>query len=336
LCALLYFLHDKVVKISSNFLRVKIILIRYIFKILLTPILLAVLTASANAQPLSDQWILVTGATGTQGGAVARILIDAGYNVKGLSRNITSVRSMELASLGVQMVEGDFDDLASLDRAFINVYAAFSVQQYRGIGTEREVIQGKAFADAAHRAGISHLIYTSVSYAHLNTGVPQFESKLVIENYIKSIGVPYTIFRPASFMSSLLGLLVSKDTCLIRGPLPETLERLFIAPKDIGVFVEMAITNPNQWIGVTKRIASAQLAYSEITEQFNGITNGCLEYEQIPWDEYIQDVTETDILRESWYLNNDDPFDFNKFKIEYPWVMTFQEFLGEANLADLR
>jgi uncharacterized protein YbjT (DUF2867 family) len=311
-------------------------LMRYIFKILVTPLLLFLLIASANAQPLNDQWILVTGATGTQGGAVARILIDAGYNVRGLSRNITSERSKELESLGVEMVKGDFDDDASLDRALINVYAAFSVQQYRGIGIEMEVVQGKAFADAAHRAGISHLIYTSVSYAHLKTGVPQFESKLAIENYIKSIGVPYTIFRPASFMSSLLDLLASKDNCLIRGPLPETLERLFIAPKDIGIFVEMAISNPNQWIGVTKRIASDQLTYSEITEQFNGISNGCLEYKQLPWDEYVLDATETDILRESWYLNNTDSFEFNRFKIEYPWIMSFQDFLGEANLTDLR
>ena len=141
----------------------------------------------------SARVILVSGATGTQGGAVARELVDRGYTVRGLPRNPDSDTSRALTELGVRMVRGDFDDAASLDSALEGVYGAFSVQQYRGVGINGEIRQSEAFADAAKRAGIQHFVYTSVAKAPLGTGVPQFESKALIESYIRSLDIPYTI-----------------------------------------------------------------------------------------------------------------------------------------------
>ncbi len=85
--------------------------------------------ASGQADDRGSRLILVSGATGTQGGAVARELIARGYQVRGLTRNPDSDASIALGSLGIDMVRGDFDDPGSLDRALEGAYGAFSVQQ---------------------------------------------------------------------------------------------------------------------------------------------------------------------------------------------------------------
>ena len=151
----------------------------------------------------SARVILVAGATGTQGGAVARELVSRGYTVRGLTRNLDSDASKALSVLGVHMVRGNFDDAGSLDAALEGAYGAFSVQQYRGVGVDGEIRQSQAFVDAAKRAGVEHFVYTSVLYARLGTGVPQFESKREIEDYVRALGIPYSIVRPPSFMANL-------------------------------------------------------------------------------------------------------------------------------------
>ena len=65
---------------------------------------------SGNSVSKSSKIILVTGATGTQGGAVARELVKRGYSVQGLSRNPGSQRALELTELGIRVIKGDFDD----------------------------------------------------------------------------------------------------------------------------------------------------------------------------------------------------------------------------------
>lgn len=106
-------------------------------------------------------------------------------------------------------------------------YGAFSVQQYRGIGVEAEIRQSKAFADAAKRAGVEHFVYSSVLYARLGTGVPQFESKREIEDYIRPLGFrKLSIIRPASFMTNLEGAREAAINGIYRTPFPPELARL--------------------------------------------------------------------------------------------------------------
>nr|NIW24717.1 NmrA family NAD(P)-binding protein [Gammaproteobacteria bacterium] len=149
--------------------------IRRLVKLCLLTLAWLSFTAAAQDFDRSTRTILVAGATGTQGGAVARELNARGYRVKGLTRNPNSERARAMTALGIEMVQGNFDDPESLDAALAGAYGAFSVQQYRGVGVDGEIRQGKAFADAAKRAGVQHFVYTSVAKATLNTGVPQFE-----------------------------------------------------------------------------------------------------------------------------------------------------------------
>jgi len=296
---------------------------------------LAALTAlpfSTSAQEIDRgmRIILVAGATGTQGGAVARELAARGYHVRGLTRNADSDASQALAALGVEMVRGDFDDAASLDRALANAYGAFSVQQYRGVGVDGEIRQGKAFADAAKRAGVQHFIYTSVAKATLNTGVPQFESKLLLENYVRDLGLQFTIIRPASFMATFEEFREEAQTGMISGPLPAGLERVFIAPQDIGRFAAEAFDHPDEWLGRAEAIAGQRISYAEVAASMGRVLGKPVRYHQIPWDEYTATATPTAIARESWYLENSDPVDVEALRAQYPWLMTLEDYLRAA------
>lgn len=278
----------------------------------------------------SARVILVAGATGTQGGAVARELAARGYRVRGLTRNPDSPASQALAKLGVEPVRGDFDDAASLDRAFAGAYGAFSVQQYRGVGTDAEIRQGKAFADAAKRAGVKHFVYTSVAKAPLGTGVPQFESKLEIENHVKSLGLPYTIIRPASFMSGFEEFRADAEKGEFSGPLPADLARVYIAPRDIGRFAAEAFDHPQAWLGRAETIAGDQISYANVAAAMGRVLGKPVRYRQIPWEDYKATATPTAVAREAWYLENSDPVDVAALRRQYPWLMTFEDYLVSA------
>ncbi len=278
----------------------------------------------------SSRVILVSGATGTQGGAVARELNARGYRVRGLTRNPDSDASMALTALGIEMMRGDFDEPESLDAALDGAYGAFSVQQYRGVGVDGEIRQSKAFADAARWAGVQHFVYTSVSKAPLNTGVPQFESKLEIENYIRALDIPYTIIRPASFMSGFEASREAASAGEISGPLPPELARVYIAPHDIGRFAAEAFDHPEDWLGTTTSIASDRISYADIAAAMSRVMGTPVVYTQIPWDVYTATATDTAISRERWYMENADPVDVNALRRENTWLIRLEDYLIES------
>src|SRR5829696_2881793 len=150
----------------------------------------------------TDRLILVTGATGQQGGAAARHLLANGWRVRGLTRNPASDKAQALVALGAEVVEGDLYDRTSVDTALQGAYGVFSVQNFwlPDVGAEGEVRQGQLLADAAHAAGIKHFVYTSVGGAERATGIPHFDSKWAIEQHIAALGLPATVLRPVFFM----------------------------------------------------------------------------------------------------------------------------------------
>src|SRR5919197_780672 len=111
----------------------------------------------------ADRLVLVTGATGKQGGAVAR--------------DPTKAAARALAERGAEVVRGDLDDPTSLEPAIRGADGVYSVQNFWETGFEREVRQGTALADLAKAAGTGHFVYSSVASAHRKTGLEHFETK---------------------------------------------------------------------------------------------------------------------------------------------------------------
>src|SRR5207244_10821302 len=109
----------------------------------------------------TDQTVLVTGATGRQGGAVIRQMLPKGWKLRALTRKPDSPAGRELTRQGIEIVAGDLGDRASLGPALHGVYGVYSVQDFWAAGAKREVQQGTTRADAAKQAGVEHVVARS-------------------------------------------------------------------------------------------------------------------------------------------------------------------------------
>ena len=281
--------------------------------------------ASAN----SDKLILVSGATGRQGGAVARELLSRGYRVRGLTRNPDSERAQQLAGLGIEMVKGDFNDMDSLNRATQGAYGVFSVQNFWEHGKQGEIRQGSNLADAAKQAGVSHFVYTSVANADKNTGIPHFDSKYEIERYILSVQLPYTIIRPVSFMENWEYSRADIENGIIYGPLSPETRHQHIAVKDIGRFAAEAFDNPAEWLGVSIDIAGDDHTQLEIAGIFSRVTGREVKYVQVPWDEYEEQQGEEMTIMEKWFENVGYSVDVEALRSKYDWLYSLEQYLVE-------
>lgn len=221
-----------------------------------------------------NQLIVVTGATGHQGGAAARHLLKAGWKVRALSRDVTKPAAQALAALGVELFHADNDDRASLDAAFKGAYGVFAVQNYwlPNVGHDGEVKQGLAAADAAKAASVQHFVYTSVGAAHRGMGQSHFTSKLEIEDHIKGLGLPYTILRPVAFMDNYNWSRpqITNGTFNALGLRPGKTMQL-VAVDDIGAFTVLAFEHPQEYLGQTIELAGDELTMPQIAETFTRV-----------------------------------------------------------------
>ena len=181
-------------------------------------------------------------------------------------------------------MQGDLDDPASLERAARGVYGIYSVQDFWTVGPRREVQQGKNLADAAKKSGMVHFVYSSVGGAERNTGITHWETKWEIEKYIRQLGLPATILRPASFMETYhileveVGILKGKLVDPIRADKPYQT----IATDDIGAFVAMAFGRPKEFIGLELEIAGNESTNPETAKVFSRVMGKPVKFKKLP------------------------------------------------------
>ncbi|MDQ6868748.1 MAG: NmrA/HSCARG family protein [Pseudomonadota bacterium] len=231
-----------------------------------------------------DKIVLITGATGRQGGGVIRHMHPKDWKLRALTRNADSCVARELARRGIEVVRGDLEDPASLEKAIGGVYGVYSVQDFWSVGARREVQQGKNLADVAKKTGIAHFVYSSVGGAERNSGIRHWESKWEIEQYIRKLNLPATILRPAGFMENYyvdqveIGILKGKLMDPIRAGKPYQT----IATDDIGAFVALAFERPKEFIGEELEIAGSELTNPEAADVFSRVLGKKVKFQKLP------------------------------------------------------
>jgi uncharacterized protein YbjT (DUF2867 family) len=274
-----------------------------------------------------ERVVLVVGATGKQGGAVARSLLDRGFHVRALTRDPHKPEAQALDEQGAEVVQGDMDDRSAMDRALEGAYGVFSMQNFWETGYDREVQQGKTVADAAKAASVEHFVYSSVGSAHRQTGIPHFESKAEVEEHVREIGLPYTILRPVFFMQNweMMREMVLGGT--LAQPLDPDKPFQQVAVEDVGAFAAIAFGNPDRWIGRGVDLAGDEQTMPEIAKTFGHVMGREVSYYQVPWDQFEEQMGEEFTVNYRWF--NDVGYEANiaALRQEYPELTTFERYL---------
>lgn len=221
-----------------------------------------------------NKLVLIFGATGNIGGATARELLKRGWHVRAVTRTPGSDKAEALAMLGAEVVQGDMEDRASLEVVFDSIPRVLSVQNWVTNGVEGEIRQGKLVANVARSAGVEHLVYASAGTGERGSGIPHFENKIVVEDYMRQLGLPFTIVRPTPFME----LLSEKEFYPAMGtwgvepkvvgwdtPLP------WVAVHDLGLAISNVFEDPRTYIGQDITICSDVKTLAESQAIFTAI-----------------------------------------------------------------
>jgi uncharacterized protein YbjT (DUF2867 family) len=280
--------------------------------------------------------ILVTGATGKQGGAAARQLLSRGWRVRALTRNPQKPEAQELKRLGAEVVQGDLDDRSSVERALQGATGVYSVQNFWETGGEREVQQGKTLAEAAKAARVEHFVYSSVGGAERGSGLSHFESKWEIEQYLHKLGLPVTIFRPVFFMDNYEspafrnGILQGQ---LAMGMRPDRTLQM-IAVEDIGIFTAMAFEDPQVFLGKALEIAGDELTIPRAAELLSKAMGRPVRFVQQPIEQVRSFSPEYAAMYE-WFDVAGYRADIPALRKQHPKLMTFEEWARGRNWASV-
>jgi uncharacterized protein YbjT (DUF2867 family) len=277
-----------------------------------------------------NRLILVTGATGHQGGASLRHLRERGFPVRVLVRNPDDPKARALLGHGAEVARGDLEDQDSLVRALDGAYGVHSVQNWRGSDIEGEIRQGTHLADAAKRSGTSQFVYSSVASADQQTGIPHFDSKFRIEEHIRGTGMRFTIVRPAFFMENWLAMRQAIEDGTLSLPLKSETRLQMIAVDDIGGVVAMAMEHPGKWQDGVVELAGDELSMAELAQAFTRAAGREVRYQQMPWDQFEAHAGRETAKMFHWFEDTGYHIDISAVRQAYPKLTSFDHWLNST------
>jgi uncharacterized protein YbjT (DUF2867 family) len=274
--------------------------------------------------------IAVVGATGLQGGATVRALLGANAPVRALARRTDSERARALSELGADLVAADLDDPDGLRAAFTGVDGIFAMTTpgYE-LRVDLEVTHGHAIADAAAAASVPHVVYSSVGGAERHTGIPHFDSKRDIEEYLAAQGLSTTFVRPVFFMDNFAQFAtptMEDGTLLLRLPLPAGIPLQMITAEDVGAVAAAAALDPERVAGGSIEIAGDELTGEQIAEAYQHRYDVPARYEPLPIEVLGGDADQRAMFE--WFAHLPAfQADFAATRVLAPRTKTFEQWL---------
>jgi uncharacterized protein YbjT (DUF2867 family) len=279
--------------------------------------------------------ILVTGATGNQGGATARHLLADGWHVRALVRDEGTPAAAALAAAGAELVRGDLNERASIDAAVRGAYGAYSVQS----ANPNEIAQGINVADAAQAAGVQHLVYSSVGGMqsqngfYLERGWGSID-KWQIEEHIRQLDLPATILRPAGFMEDFVSPARFFQNGSLNVPWRDDLVMQLIAIDDTGAFAALAFADPGNYLGAALEITGDRLTAPQIADALSRAGGRPIPHTQVPLEVLWEQVPEAAKVF-TWAGERYFDTDLGPLRKAYPDLMDFGTWLSRTGKARL-
>jgi uncharacterized protein YbjT (DUF2867 family) len=297
----------------------------------------------ATATPARPAFpILVTGATGKQGGATARRLLSAGWPVRALVREPAAPAAAALTAAGAELVLGDFDDLASLPPALDGAGAVFGIPPVvlgpSGPQAGPEVARGRALIDAAAAAGIEQVVFSTVASAYVTSTGPS--GKALIERYLHDHIARPTVLRPVRFMTNYLSFGVMGIDGITGG----VHRHLFsphepmqvIALEDIAEFAALAFADPARFAGRTLELAGDQPTPVEAAAEISAAAGRPVRYEQLTEAEAAAISPGIAEIRKRWEAGDRWHADIEALRVIHPGLRTLADWLAESGAAAIR
>jgi uncharacterized protein YbjT (DUF2867 family) len=289
-----------------------------------------------------DSPILVTGATGNQGGATARRLLAGGWPVRALVRDPAAPAAAALAAAGAELARGDFDDPASLPPALDGAAAVFGIPPvaFGPAGPDRdlEVTRGRALIDASARAGISQVVFSTVASASAES--IGSAGKALVEQYLRDhIALP-TVLRPVRFMTNYLSFGMMGIEGIAGGvhrhlfPAHEPMQ--VIALEDIAEFAALAFADPARFAGRTLELAGDEPTPVEAVAAISEATGIPVRYEEITDAEAAAVSPLLAETRKRWQSGDRWHADIEALRVIHPGLRTLADWLAESGAAAIR
>jgi uncharacterized protein YbjT (DUF2867 family) len=233
--------------------------------------------------------ILVVGATGAQGGSVARALLSRGrFDVRALTRKADSPAAQELRELGAEIVQGDLDDRASLRAAVEGCYGVFGVTNFWE-HFQREAEQGRNLVDAVADAGVQHFVFSTLPPVEKATNgalrSPHFDIKAEHEEYARSLGIASTFVHVPFYYENFLYFFPPRPagdgTYQFGFPQGDT-PLAAMSAADVGLIVAPVFEQPETYVGQVLKLAGDELPAAEYAEIMSRYTGAGIRYNYVP------------------------------------------------------
>jgi uncharacterized protein YbjT (DUF2867 family) len=280
--------------------------------------------------------IAVVGATGRQGGQVARHLLEQGWKVRALTRKPESKKAAGLKALGADVVQADLDDPASLDSAFENAYGVYTMQPPVPGKVDVEIRQGRNAAAAAKKTGVKHVVYGSAGPGHTKTGIEQWDSKLEVAEAMRSLGLPLTILRPMAFMELMTdpSYYPNSSTWYIWPRLMGTERKIpWLSVQDVGAIAAKAFADPDDYLGKDLPLAADAQSLAECREIYRDVRGKYPSRFPMPMFLFEKFVGKDIPHMWRWLRTNPVSLDTHQTYAVHPGALTVRDWLQRTGTA---
>ncbi|KAI1170151.1 hypothetical protein F4777DRAFT_136314 [Nemania sp. FL0916] len=301
--------------------------------------------------------VLVTGATGKQGGAVINALLDQRsekFTILAVTRDVNAAASQKLLSRypSIKLIQGNLNDVPTLFNTARNatgkpIWGVFSVQISVGndVTSESEVRQGRALIDESIAAGVRHFVYSSVDRGgdgkswDNTTPIPHFRTKYEIEHYLRDVtalGTPgekmgWTILRPVAFMDNVTpGFPTKVFLAALRNWLGSK-RMQWVATRDIGIFAAKVFTHPSEWDHRSIGLAGDELNFDELSQAFMSVTGRPAPVTYSFFGSAMTFMVSELRVMINWFSTDGYAANIQLCRAEHPGLLSFAEWLSRES-----